>query len=387
MKLVICTHSFSPSQNGISTASVRLATGLAARGHYVTVMTSMVPGASLEDQVGGVKVTRFFAKGRGILGSPYRGQIEEYRRQLEQSAADVYIFVAWENWMLDTAGPILHNLPGKKILASHGTSARWRPPGLRGLARRLLWRSHLCRYSLWLPRLDFVVLLTDRKDNDRFYDKVLLDTNGYTNWAVIPNGSAIDRSKPDRGQFRRRLLLHDQFVVLYVSNYHWAKGHETLIRAFQRAGIAQSTLVLIGSETNSLACQIQERWRHWNRDGQRLEFLFAQTPDEIWQAYCDADLFVCPSLTEAQPLAILDAMAAGTPFLSFAVGCVPDLPGGLVARDEADLVAKMRDLAEDSEQRKQLGAAGRRACLKSYNWDHCISEYDSLVMRLAGTDK
>ena len=381
-KLVVSTPSYWPQENGIATVSQTLSLNLVECGYEVTVVTPSVGGEARVGYYGPVKVMRVNTAGRGNLVSRYAGDMAGYQRVLRESAADIYLFLCWETWMVYAAAPIFHELRGRKVLASHGTSAFWRPPGLKGWARRILWLPHWWRYSRLLREFDFFILLTTSSERIRFYDKALLERYGQTNWTVIPNGSDHEVSSGCGNSFRARRQLQNEFIVLCVANYGWAKNQEGLIRVFRRAQLKNATLVLIGSEMNDYGRRLHQRHGSEIVNSGRILFLTGQSRQDIRDAYCAADLFVSASLTEAQPLAILDAMASATPFLSFAVGSVPEFPGGVVVKTECEMAYQMQLLAEDDETRKRLGAAGRKACLELYNWQRTTMEYDRLFRRL-----
>jgi len=97
-----------------------------------------------------------------------------------------------------------------------------------------------------------------------------------------------------------------------------------------------------------------------------------------------ADLFVLPAKAETQPVVLLEAMASHTPWLSTDTDCVSELPGGIVARSEDDLVEKMRELASLPALRQNLAAEGWAAGQKTYDWERVVAAYDRLVTKVCG---
>lgn len=79
-----------------------------------------------------------------------------------------------------------------------------------------------------------------------------------------------------------------------------------------------------------------------------------------------SDVFALFSFTEAEPMAMLEAMAVGLPVIATAVGSIPDAlaaagPGNALvpAGDEGALLAAMRASALDAESRASTGARNR----------------------------
>jgi glycosyltransferase involved in cell wall biosynthesis len=102
-----------------------------------------------------------------------------------------------------------------------------------------------------------------------------------------------------------------------------------------------------------------------------------------------ADLVVVSSRWEARSLVVQEAMRAGVPVVSTAVGGVPELVGDAAVLvpygDPAALAGAVRDLLADPARRSALAAAGR---LQSETWPdeadtvaQVLSTYDELVQR------
>ena len=72
-------------------------------------------------------------------------------------------------------------------------------------------------------------------------------------------------------------------------------------------------------------------------------------------------------------------MAWGKPFVSTDVGCVRDLPGGLVVRDEAEMTRQLQCLATEPRLRASLGDAGHREYLAKYRKDAVLDAYEKLI--------
>jgi glycosyltransferase involved in cell wall biosynthesis len=359
-----------------------LADSLVAYGYEISVYTSADGRSACGNDDPTLRVERFRSAGLGRMLDRYRGDIRKYRQRLIEIKADINIFICWENWFLDNALPAFDEMPGKKIIVSHGTSALWTPPGIAGPIRRLAYVPHLFRYRAGLRKADAHVALTGLMQRERFYDNILLKEYPRVRTAIIPNGHGIAiRSSP--GVFRSKYALEGKHLALCVSNYTWSKNQLELLRLFRDAELSGWTLVFIGSSDNGYCDRVKAEARRSARGAADVRVL-SNVNDDIRSAYEDADLFLTASLTEAQPLMLLDAMRVGLPFIAYDVGCIAEFPGGLAVKDRPEFLAALRHLAGSSQARTRLGSLGRECTSRYYCWDHTGRSYARLLSELMG---
>jgi glycosyltransferase involved in cell wall biosynthesis len=105
----------------------------------------------------------------------------------------------------------------------------------------------------------------------------------------------------------------------------------------------------------------------------RVRFLGSLDAPEKALAYACASVFVSPSWTEAFPLVIPEAMAAGLPMVLTAVGAIPDLvhdgeDGFLVPpRDPAALADRVNRLLDDEALRARVAAHVRERAPREFD--------------------
>lgn len=111
----------------------------------------------------------------------------------------------------------------------------------------------------------------------------------------------------------------------------------------------------------------------------RVNFLGAQTHEAVLKHIKDADIFLLPCVTagngdrEGIPVVLLEAQAAGVPVISTVHTGIPEgvlhnESGFLVPeRDVHAIALRLRELAEDQQERIRMGRQGRRFIRERYN--------------------
>lgn len=185
--------------------------------------------------------------------------------------------------------------------------------------------------------------------------------------------------RTDRRTARRKLGLPDDegLVVGGVGRLEDAKGFEYLIGALSRLASTHPDVMLV------LAGQGVAREQLAARAGQlgisdRVRFL-GYCPDV--QVVFDAlDIFAMPSLCEALPYALLEAMATGLTAVGATVGGIPEVivqgtTGLLVPpRNEVALAAALKALIDSSDLRSRMGAAARERVEKHFTEAEMVSK-------------
>jgi glycosyltransferase involved in cell wall biosynthesis len=388
VKVLITTFTYPPNADGCAVAAAVLADGLAKRGHSVTVATAAHPDRQSLSDAANPRVVEFRVSGSSNRRIGVHGDIAAYQAFLRQSSFDLIIFETWDTWPTFLAEPLLPQLAAKKIVVSHGyTPHLWTPyPRFPwGLGQWVGGWPLVLRTPRLLRQFDQLVVLSRRQDFGRFFDHRLAQWTGYKKVTVIPNGAhAAEFANPALPDFRREFGLGPGLMLLCVANYCDRKNQMLAVRAFRHAGLKAATLVLVGSEFNEYAEQVRRLDKALQKDFPegRVMLLEKLTRPQTCAAYNAADLFVLSAKAETQPIVLLEAMASHTPWISTNTGCVSELPGGLVAHSEMDLVKKMRELAASSEQRKKLAAEGWAACQQTYDWEQVVAAYDQLIKTL-----
>jgi glycosyltransferase involved in cell wall biosynthesis len=105
------------------------------------------------------------------------------------------------------------------------------------------------------------------------------------------------------------------------------------------------------------------------------------------ELYGRAWVNVTASASEGWSLTVMEAALCATPSAALAVGglteSIVDGETGVLARDVAELTARVRELLEDDALRTRLGEAAERRA-RSFSWDRSASTYLEVLRRTAG---
>ena len=148
--------------------------------------------------------------------------------------------------------------------------------------------------------------------------------------------------------------------VLFVGGRFAAKGGEDLLAALGELLGSQVELDLVTPEP------VPER------PGVRVHRLGPSDP-QLLDLQQQADLMCLPTLADAVPWAVLEAMACGTPVLSTRIGGIPDLlddgrAGAIVAAGDARALGEaLRGLLDDAQARVTLAERARERCRQRYD--------------------
>jgi glycosyltransferase involved in cell wall biosynthesis len=198
--------------------------------------------------------------------------------------------------------------------------------------------------------------------------------------AVIPNGVVLPEVPPaaSNGSGVR---------IACIANLHPYKGHAVLLDAFaaarERLGAGRVHLDLVGSGVEGPRLQQQAE-----RLGLAGDVAFLGTVDDV-ESRIEASAFtVLPSISEGNPLSIMESMALARPVVATAVGGVPELLGGgggvmVPASNPSALADAIWELATDPQRRAELGAQARAIAERRFSIEVIADRTVALFRRIA----
>lgn len=181
------------------------------------------------------------------------------------------------------------------------------------------------------------------------------------NVAVVYNGiPAVDcAGEPERRSGRVR--------IVYLSNLGTAKGWRMLFEAAVRLCRRYPSLDVYFYGNPMADSPPEEIARTFGASPfpERIAYRGPVYGADKAHALCEADIFCFPSLNEAFPLTVLEAMSAGLPIVATDVGAVCEAVahgrGGMVvpSGDVDALERALAELVDDGEQRREMGQFNR----------------------------
>ena len=386
MQILHVIGDLAPESGGPAKACVEMARAVARRGHEVVIATTdfspalgrAAPRIAPEP---GLAVHVF------PLGFP-RPWLASWplRRALPEliSAADVahlhslYLFHSW------AAGTLCRHLGVPYVVRPHGTL----DPVIR---RRRRWRKRVM--ELWFQdRLlrDAAAIHYTSAEEMRLAEPFVHGAPG----VVVPLGLNLAdyATLPPPGTFRRRHPeIGERPILLFLGRLNFKKGLDVLIAAAARvvaAGI-DAHLVIAGPDGGVEAAA--RRWVSAAGLETRATFTGMLTGADKLAAFADAALFVLPSSSENFGIAVVEAMACGTPVLvSDRVNIWREIVAdgaGMAEPPSADsFAAAVARLLNDEPRRLAMGRAALASVAQRYQWSMIAADLERLYAHLAGAD-
>ena len=187
---------------------------------------------------------------------------------------------------------------------------------------------------------------------------------------VINNGIDLDVFKPTPSNFRERYgIPAEKHIVLGVS-FAWGyrKGLDCFVEMAEKLG-EQYQIVLVGTED-----EIDK-----NLPQNIISIHRTQNQKELAEIYSAADVFAMPTREENYPTVNMEAIACGTPVVTFDTGGSPEMLNEKVGRvvpvdDVNKMMSEIRKICENM----RLSSEAFRSKAKEYIMEDRFLEYIDL---------
>ena len=298
----------------------------------------------------------------------------------EITAADVvHVHAMWEE-IQHQACRVAQRLGKPYVFTPHGMLDPWNMKKSRLAKRFFLWlrmRNNLDRAAM----LHFTTAI----ERD-----VVARMNLRPPTVVEPLGldAAQYRDLPPKGTFRDKVEgLDDRPMILFLGRIHYGKGLELLVPALARMKHRDAMLVVAGPDfmgfgaTIALLAQV-------SHVTERIVYTGMIEGAEKLAALHDADLLSAPSYHENFGIAVIEALACGTPVvISDQVNLHPDITaagvGGVVPLDADKLARELDRWLDDEPLRRDAADRAPTFVRERYDWDAIARRWVEHYQRVA----
>lgn len=383
MKILITVQTYYPKKDGVQMVTEYMAEGLKRKGHDITILTSSKGNLKKEETYNGINIKRvnLFTKNAAIIGN-----IKEYKKILLEEAnnSDIMINVCTQNAFTDVALKIINNINCKKILYLHGMHDfkfhKYDFDNIKTFVKKVIknivWKIYYIKNGRFFKKYDSVIQLHQMcVGYDYFKEKYNISSY------------IIENAADDRFFIELEKNNNSRDYVICVSNYICDKNQEMIIKAFYLSEKSKDLdLVFIGSRDTPYLKKLKKIYDEYERmyEHRNIKFLTGISREETINYVKNASLFLFSSKHEIYPLSIVEAMAAGIPFISTDVGCVRALPGGKIINNEKEMAYNIDNLFDNRMIKDKIGELGKVYAFEHLKTENKISKLNSLIEEIVG---
>jgi len=208
---------------------------------------------------------------------------------------------------------------------------------------------------------------------------------------IIPNGVEVPASNAaDRTPPWAAHVIRNRKVLLYFGRLHPKKGLSILLRGWKEAFKHEQDwiLVIAGWDQGGHRRELEQLTREL-KIADSVQFtgpLFGKARDT---AYQNADAFVLPSLSEGQPLVVLEAWSHARPVLMTQECNLPEgFENGAAIRMSATVEGVAGALgklfASEKSALEEMGCRGRDLVICNFSWSQIASQMFAVYKWLLG---
>ena len=385
MKILYTVSTYNPHTDGIQFVTSYLAEGLVKKGHSVDLIAYEYPELTdkKEEVINGVRVMRYAAKTVHML---HKGDKEGYQKFIldNQNNYDIMINVGSQTAFTDWLLPIIEQIKIPKVLhlhsvwnlSFHKTDFASFKTFASKMFGNLRWGLYFLKYKKAFQTYDSVLQLHNKDHAYKFFkQKYGIDS-------IVLENAAED------GFFEIENVKKEK-VIINVSNYGKMKNQLDTIKTFEKSNLSNEwKLILIGSKKTSYYHELENYCNNVLDPAKRDRVILrvGVPRNEVIELVKSSSIYITNSLKEAFPISILEAMAAGVPYISSDVGIVKHLGGGIVPKKQDEFVKSLERLASDDAYRISLGEEGRKEACEKYKISKKVDQLEAILYSLTAKE-
>ncbi len=176
-------------------------------------------------------------------------------------------------------------------------------------------------------------------------------------------------------------------LLLTVCRIVPIKRLENLISSipFVKEKFPEIKLKIIGPGQNSKYGKYLRKLAKNLKCEKNIDFLGPIPNDELLEHYQSSKILILPSISEGQPMVILEAMACGLPVIATPVGSIPTMiddgkTGYLLHQNQPEIIAeKIISILINEDLLIKMGNAGRKKTETDYNIEEYFKKLQKLI--------
>lgn len=288
------------------------------------------------------------SKGSGALYSPAKVDKRLLTKTIKQIGPDLVILEAWQTALTDSTLMLANKMKIPTLMISHGISIHPYANTIRHWIRAIAWWPY--RFFLLpklIKKLSAITTLDLQSQSLRFDDR---------NMAVFLNKPVVELANAPihhANLFVPRSRRKSQ--ILCVGYFSLIKNQLRVLEILKNLP-DYIEVAFIGKRDG---CYYQKCQKIVNDYGlrDRVKFFDGEECD-IAKEISESMVLFQPSITEALPIALIESMASGTPFVATTVGAVPSLSGGILANNLSDQIAAILKIFDNAYLWEEMSQAG-----------------------------
>ncbi|MCL2079785.1 MAG: glycosyltransferase [Oscillospiraceae bacterium] len=360
MRIALFTDTYYPRINGVATSVLMLKNKFEAMGHDVLIVTTTDPDASLiEENIIRISSIPFRTQRLGAVAGPkITKKIREFAPEIIHTHSEFTLGNLGRAMARKLKVPYVHTMHTVwEFYTEHLIRLDVLEPVLQAAARK---------YTAMTCNKAYRVIVPTKKVMDLVRSYGVL-----RKIVVIPTGIELDRFAPEKcdakqiKDIRAQLGIQDtDKVLINIGRIEKEKNLTELILLFQNYLLANNDvkLVFVGDGT---AKKDLEKYAADVGLQDRVIFAGEKPWSEINMYYRIGDVFVGSSISEAQGLTYIEAMASGLPIIAKEDRCLENVlsvgENGYMFTGEESLVAAADSLLCDLEKRRSFSAHASRS--------------------------
>lgn len=367
MKIVFTVHTYWPNKDGVQYVTQYLAEGLVQLGHEVTVITTWEKKQNTVQMHNGVKVVYLYLKANKSIFVSGREEYTEYVLQCIRSC-DCLINCCVQSPNNNVLLKYLPSIKCKKILYMHGMHDFYIRREEFSNIKYVLWhfvmnvRWHLFYYGKkrFFQEYDTIIDIHEDSKAISFMKRLGCKANFQIIHNAVQDFNNIIITEKDLDKYP---VLRDKFF-LCVANYNERKNQKMLIEAFLKVKRRDDyKLVLIGrgheyaAELNQIVVE---------NNASEYIYVFEDMSREVTTKFIKMQKCgILSSRYEVYPIFISESIACAHPFISSNVGCVNEIPGGIVVNSIDEMSFAIQEIIQNSALTLELGEKGYKFAIEN----------------------